>query len=71
MLDYIKTTFPVHFNLHRTKLQFGLTPIHLRVGQTLIKPQFHLVRTECLVVSSLRRTISQMGRTKSVTDILL
>ena len=41
-------------------------PIHL--GRTNNKPQFHLGRTECPVVSSVRRTISQMGRTMSVTD---
>jgi hypothetical protein len=51
-----------------TKLQLGRTPIHS--GRTNNKPQFHLGRTECPVVSSLRRTISRMGRTMSVTDIL-
>jgi hypothetical protein len=82
--QYVKTTFPVHllynstltplniqasrvhFDLCWTKLQFGLTPIHS--GRTNNKPQFHLGQTECLVVSSLRRTISQMVRTMSVTD---
>jgi hypothetical protein len=37
-------------------------------GRTNNKPQFHLGRTECPVVSSVRRTISRMGRTMSVTD---
>jgi hypothetical protein len=48
------------------RLQFGRTPIHS--GRTNNKPQFHLGRTECPVVSSLRRTIRRMGRTMSVTD---
>ena len=39
----------------RTKLQFGRTPIHS--GRTNNKPQFHFGRTECPVVSSVRRTI--------------
>jgi hypothetical protein len=37
-------------------------------GRTNNKPQFHFGRTECPEVSSLRRTISRMGRTMSVTD---
>jgi hypothetical protein len=48
------------------KLELGQTPIHS--GRTNNKPQFHLGRTECPVVSSPRRTSSQMGRTMSVTD---
>jgi hypothetical protein len=61
----------VHFDLRtwrkrRTNLQFGRTSIHL--GWTNNKSQFHFGRTECLVVSSLRRTIWRLGRTMSVTD---
>jgi hypothetical protein len=56
----------VHFDLRRTKLQFVRTPIHS--GRTNNKPQFHFCRTEYPVASSLRRTISRMGRTLSVTD---
>ena len=56
----------MHFDLRRTKLQLGRTPIHS--GRTNNKPQFHLGRTECPVVSSLRRIISQTGRTMSVTN---
>jgi hypothetical protein len=45
------------------KLQFGRTPI--LSGRTNNKPQFHLGRTKCLVVSSLRRTIRGGHRTSS------
>jgi hypothetical protein len=43
-------------------------PLNIRAS-TNNKPQFHLGRTECPVVSSLRRTISRMGDRKiSVTE---
>ena len=39
------------------------------IGQTInLRMSRMSSRTECPVVSSLRRTISQMGRTMSVTD---
>jgi hypothetical protein len=52
----------IHFDLLRqTKPQFDS-------GQTNNNPQFHFGRTECPVISSLRRTISRMGRTLSMTN---
>jgi hypothetical protein len=45
---------------------FGRTPIHL--GPTNNKPQFYLGRIECPAVSSLRQTISRMGRTMPASD---
>jgi hypothetical protein len=58
--------WPSDFDLRWTKLQSGRTQIHS--GRTNNKPQFHLRQTECPVVFFLRRTISRMCRTMSVTD---
>jgi hypothetical protein len=61
VLDY-----SVHFDWRWKKLQLGRTPLHS--GRTNKKSQFHFGREECPVVSSLRRTISRMCRTMSVSD---